>query len=113
MRYIAPVFLLLTTVFTAGTLHGQALAINTSDVQSESSSLLASADLPSAPIPASAPVPVADISVPLAGAYVFPTQQERFHDYVWNAVAADRADGQVDLIETKRVRRNFLERKAA
>jgi len=86
LRYIAPVFLLLTTVFTAGTLHGQALAINTSDVQSESSSLLASADLPSAPIPASAPVPVADISVPLAGAYVFPTQQERFHDYVWNAV---------------------------
>jgi hypothetical protein len=84
---MAAVSLLLISLVAAGRVRAQAVSLDATDTQSNSPSLLAAAaDLPSAPLPASAPKLSADISVDHSTAYVFPTAGERFHNYAWNAL---------------------------
>lgn len=67
-------------------LRAQALALGATGAPAESSSLLPTTDLPPAPVPASAPVTVADVSGQAFTGYVFPTRQERYNNYAWNAL---------------------------
>jgi len=86
LKLITPLFLLFTGVFVPGAISAQALAPGAGDVPAESSSLLPATDLPPAPIPASTLVPVADVSGQAFTGYIFPTQQERYRNYAWNAL---------------------------
>jgi hypothetical protein len=70
-------------VLAAGAVRAQSVSLDGGGTSSDSPNLLASADLPSAPVPM--PAPDVRVSSPV-GLYVQPTQTQKFHNYVWNAV---------------------------
>jgi hypothetical protein len=74
----------------AGVLCAQSSEPAEANAAAESSSVFATADLPSAPTPSPAPDASSstslDVQTSAPGAYVKPTESQKFHNFAWNAL---------------------------
>jgi hypothetical protein len=77
-RVLSGPFLLIIVLFAAGAVRAQSFSTGDGNTPAESSSLSASAALPSAPAP--------DILASSSALYVPPTEAQKFHNFAWNAL---------------------------